>query len=211
MPRKKEMPRNNERRANGRHSRKQNVREVRQRFLIVCEGKKTEPNYFKSFDVQTDVRVVGVGADPMHVVREAIAIKRDNKELYDQVWCVFDRDSFSADTFNGAIQLAKENNISVAYSNEAFELWYLLHFAYHNTAVSRQDYIKKLEKCLGRAYEKNCCTMYQACEKLQEQAIRNAERLLQEYEHPSPERDNPSTTVHLLVKELNQFLRGPQV
>jgi hypothetical protein len=40
----------NERRR-GRCGRIVGRREVRQRFLIVCEGEKTEPGYFRSFQV----------------------------------------------------------------------------------------------------------------------------------------------------------------
>ena len=36
--------------------RKLNSRSAKQRILIVCEGKKTEPNYFKSFPI-TSVKV----------------------------------------------------------------------------------------------------------------------------------------------------------
>ena len=32
-------------------SRRQGVREIKQSFLIVCEGEKTEPDYFKSFRI----------------------------------------------------------------------------------------------------------------------------------------------------------------
>jgi hypothetical protein len=46
----------------------------------------------------------------------------NKKEPYHEVWCVFDKDSFLPQDFNGAIQLAKSNRIRVAYSNEAFEL-----------------------------------------------------------------------------------------
>jgi len=35
--------------------RKVNTRDVKSRFLIVCEGEKTEPNYFKSFRVPKKV------------------------------------------------------------------------------------------------------------------------------------------------------------
>lgn len=40
-----------ERRTRGRRERIQGVRTIRQRFLIVCEGEQTEPNYFKAFQV----------------------------------------------------------------------------------------------------------------------------------------------------------------
>ncbi|MDL5046865.1 RloB domain-containing protein, partial [Oscillatoria amoena NRMC-F 0135] len=47
--------------------RKVDIKEVKQRFLIVCEGEKTEPNYFRSFRVPrnvVEIDVKGVGENP---------------------------------------------------------------------------------------------------------------------------------------------------
>ena len=185
--------------------RRVNIREQREKFLIVCEGEKTEPNYFESFRVPKDVvKVVGLGANTLSLVKKAIELQ--NQDDYDQVWCVFDRDSFPAQNFNNARSLARERGISVAYSNEAFELWYLLHFYYYDTGISRDLYKGKLTKCLGCKYEKNDPDMYETLEDKQKDAIRNAEKLLQSYgpQH-NPEKDNPCTAVHQLVQELNRF------
>ena len=75
-------------------------REPYDRVLIVCEGERTEPHYLR--DVMdrhrlstANVEVIGHGADPRTVVREAKK-KRDRErrrgEKYDRVYCVFDRD-----------------------------------------------------------------------------------------------------------------------
>ena len=183
-----------------------NRREVKQTFLIVCEGEQTELNYFRSFRVRTatTVKVEGIGANTVSLVREAVKLKEG--EDYDQVWCVFDRDSFPAKNFNDALTLARSNNIEVAYSNQAFELWYLLHFNYYDAAMSRSSYRKSLSASLGHPYEKNSPTVYNELKDKQADAIRNAERLLARYSPCSPEQDNPSTTVHLLVRELNRFV-----
>jgi hypothetical protein len=92
----------------------------------------------------------------------------------------------------------------VAYSNEAFELWYVLHFEFLNTGIPRDDYIKKMTKLLGKKYQKNSDTIYDELINKQATAIRNAEKLLASYNYSTPGQDNPSTTVHLLVKELIQ-------
>lgn len=41
-------------------SRRQGIREVKQSFLIVCEGEKTEPDYFKAFRM-TAAGIMGTG------------------------------------------------------------------------------------------------------------------------------------------------------
>jgi hypothetical protein len=185
----------------------------RKRFFIVCEGEKTEPNYFKKFSVNVDITLIkGRGKDTNSLVEEAIELKNGlESDERDRVWCVFDRDRndqnpHDAQKFKAAITLAKTNGIKVAYSNDAFELWYLLHFHYYNTGISRKDYKNMLTNQLGHEYKKNSETIYEELKDKQENAIKNAERLLKEYTCPNPESDNPSTTVHLLVEELNSFI-----
>lgn len=202
----------------GYKERKVNYRDKRERFLIVCEGSKTEPHYFKCFRVPGDVVEIdirGIGENTINLVKEAIKIQEKEDKNYDQVWCVFDKDSFSEKQFNQALDIAKKNNIKVAYSNEAFEIWYILHFGYRDTAMSRQEYQIELTKKLrkeklikkNQKYDKNDNNMYDYLQYLQPQAIKNAEQLLQQYYPPQPALNNPSTTVHLLVKELNKFAR----
>jgi hypothetical protein len=179
-------------------------------FLIVCEGGKTEPNYFKAFKVSSaTIRVEGLGMNTLALVRETLKIRDRAKKdgmLYDQVWCVFDKDNFPMQNFNNAIDLAHQENIKVAYSNEAFELWYLLHFNYYDSGISRDRYIVMLSKLLNEPYKKNDMTMYQELLDRQADAISNADKLLKTYHPVNPGKDNPSTTVHLLVIELNKFL-----
>ena len=186
------------------------TREVKQRFLIVCEGSKTEPNYFRSFRVPknvVEVDVRGLGEDPSKLVKSAKDLKNKDGDDYDQIWCVFDRDSWILENFNNAISSATSQGFRVAYSNEAFELWYILHFEYLNTGIPRKDYIPKLSLLLGQKYQKNSETIYDELLNRQPIAIRNAEKLLTEYNPHVPANDNPSTTVHLLVQELNRFIQ----
>jgi RloB-like protein len=195
----------NRRSSRGYSSRKENTREQRQRFLIVCEGKKTEPNYFNSFRVPGKIIVAtGLGENPSRLVESAKKLKKNGD--YDQVWCVFDRDSWTPEDFKNAIQNAKAKGFGVAYSNEAFELWYILHFEFLNAGISRQDYSAKLGCLMGQKYLKNSETIYEELLDRQSIAIKNVAKLLQQYHSPNPAQDNPSTTVHLLVQELNQFI-----
>lgn len=177
---------------------------IRQRFLIVCEGEETEPNYFRKFRVpQLVVQVEGFGMNTIGLVHRALELREQDE--YDQVWCVFDKDDFPAKNFNDAISLAKRNGIKVAYSNQAFELWYVLHFCYMNTAIKRADYMKMLEKELGHEYKKNSSTIFDELKQHQDAAIRNAKKLLGQYHPLKPSKDDPSTTVHKLVEQLLEF------
>jgi hypothetical protein len=176
--------------------------------LILCEGSKTEPIYFRQFPASAQVE--GLAIDPLSLVQEAIRRSSEakrNRAEYDQVWCVFDRDDWPLDRFNQAIALARDKHVNVAYSNEAFELWYLLHFHYCDTACQRTEFEERLTKQLPFRYEKNDPQMYSVLEARQAAAVKNAETLLSQYAPPDPANDNPSTTVHLLVLALKRSSR----
>jgi hypothetical protein len=194
-------------------------RELVSYFLIVCEGEKTEPNYFKSFPKKIgkfiyDIEFEGGGISTIKVVEKAIELRDMSKQKYDRVWAVFDRDSFKANSFNSAILKARANNIKCAWSNEAFELWYLLHFHNRVTAMKRTEYVKAIEEAvngkLGKKkhkfeYKKNSPEMYALLSKIgnQELAIKWANELANSIPGEHFANYNPQTMVFKLVEELN--------
>jgi hypothetical protein len=179
-------------------------KEINQRFLITCEGEKTEPNYFDKFRTNKVIlKIKGCGYNTLKLVEETITLKNDDD--YDQVWCVFDKDSFPTENVEKAISMARKNGIKTAFSNESFELWYLLHFDYLTAALSRKDYINPLSDKFKFKYEKNDETMYERLLSRQQTAITNAQRLLTEYKSYNPDKNNPSTTIHKLVQVLNKY------
>ncbi len=116
-----------------------------EKVLIVCEGEKTEPNYFNElidfYEINTaNVKVDGsCGSDPLSVVDYAIAqYKRElaTGEPYNKVYCVIDRDSHP--NFTAALQkLNSQKPVRVfhaAVSVPCFEYWLLLHFNYTKAA-----------------------------------------------------------------------------
>ncbi len=104
--------------------------------------------------------------------------------------------------------MAKSKNIKIAYSNEAFELWYLLHFQFFDSALSRNDYYPRLSKHLGCEYKKNSKLVYKTILDKQDTAIKNAKTLIEKYGNElNPENSNPSTNVFKLVEELNKYLK----
>ena len=189
-------------------TRRENTRNLR-RILIVCEGEKTEPNYFKRFpenpEVYDRIDIHGTGYNTISLVNEAIRLKLEaqkKKEPYIEVWCVFDKDDFSIEQFTNAIILAGKNQIKCAYSIEAFELWYMLHFNFYDAALSRDQYKEKLTEFLGKTYHKNDEEMYQLLQKRKNIAIQNARKLYTIQHERSFAEQNPVTTVYLLVERL---------
>ena len=104
---------------------------------------RTEPDYFKAFRMTAaTVKAVGQAMNTTSLVSKAISIRdadQKKKRTYDQCWVVFDKDDFPAKDFNEAITLAEKNGFKVAYSNQAFEYWFLLHFNLYKGGVAQEQ------------------------------------------------------------------------
>jgi hypothetical protein len=185
----------------------------RRRVLILCEDSKSSCYYIRSFPFdprRVELIVGGTGRNCDDLVAEAIrltGIALKEGRAFNDVWCVFDRDAFPLANYHRAFELAHSNSIKVAWSNEAFELWYLLHFNYHDTGICRDDYKAKLRAC-GLTYDKASDLTYDLIKDRQQTAIKFAkklERFWNEQGVRNPERQNPSTNVHRLVEFLNDL------
>lgn len=199
--------------------RKVAIREKIVRFLVVCEGERTEPNYFKelvkgSYSEVRSEEIIGEGRSTCALVKRTEEIRdlleRQRQLKFDRVWVVFDKDDFS--DFNQAILLAEQKGYQAGWTNEAFELWYLLHFVYIDAAISRVDYINKLSTEIRRfdgyqdfKFRKNDEGMYALLQNIgnEELAKVRARKLRKIFEHTSDYKSHkPCTTVDLLVEEL---------
>jgi phosphoglycolate phosphatase-like HAD superfamily hydrolase len=122
--------------------RQRHERALNKRYLIVCEGTKTEPHYFAELleDLCIRPQVVRIapndGVSPDRVVAHALCLYDEDAaggDAYDAVYCVFDRDRHT--TFDDAVQRTKDLNdagkpLIAITSNPCFEVWLLLHFGY---------------------------------------------------------------------------------
>lgn len=203
-------------------------REIRNLFHIYCEGENTEPEYFKSFPVNTETKItaIGLGRSKTALVEKTVELLTKEglmkrQASYDpdrQLWVVFDYDlrgdvNEAAD-FNNAIELAQKKGIRVAYSNDSFELWFVLHYQYQTAAQTRKEYYRILSEKLSCNYEEDGKTkkfahsLYQIFLSEQSRAIQNARRLYESKQNEIYCYQNPCTTVFQLVKELNKCIRG---
>ena len=193
---------------------------INKTILIVCEG-QTEELYFKSFQV-LGVRVDAVnlgGQSKLKLVETTEMIQSD--EARDEVWCVFDMDVKRGEAefsdFDNAIERANSLGYRVAYSNDAFELWFYLHFEYTDAENHRTFYYEELGKRLELNYEKDgkrfdfCQKVYGILEiheqSSQVKAIERARKLYEERSDLPYHQQNPVTKVFELVEELNRNLR----
>lgn len=198
--------------------RRQGTRDQIVKFLIVCEGEKTEPNYFRAFTERwsevKEIKVAGCGCSTCQLIIEAKKLRekleRERMVPFDRVWLVFDKDEFK--DFNKAIAKAKKEGMNCAWSNQAFELWYVLHFQYLVTGVDRKQYIEMIEDKVRKAsknkkfeYKKNDVGFYQILQEHGDEdfAFKNAEKLRNRHKGKSNyATHNPRTEVDLLVDEL---------
>jgi hypothetical protein len=86
------------------------------------------------------------GGNALKIVQNAVAYKDAAEKKVDQYWAVFDKDETSDEQFGQAIELAKANNIQVAWSNQAFECWIILHYRDFNHPCHRRDYESMLKQ-----------------------------------------------------------------
>ena len=205
----------------GRHSAR---REPKRRFILFCEGKNTEPDYFLAIRrnwtsalILVDTRpAVGV---PLTIAQAAVQFAREEGllrgsrrrrfsfEEKDEVWAVFDRDEH--DKYCEAVNLCEQHGIGVARSNPCFELWLILHETDFNRPDDRHAVQKKLEQ-LRPEYDRKGKKILNCDEIVSRvmEAEKRAEKLLTLRTEEDNPHGCPSTTVGKLtmaIRNANQL------
>lgn len=161
---------------------------------------------------------------PTGVLNDLLTHTEKNGSTYkdfEYSWIVIDRDKqwthgsgHEKDDFNQALKDATKANIKVAYSNDSFELWYLLHFDYVCDSMTRDEVNKRVkdlnlfDNADSLKSKKFVHAIYPCLiGEPERKAIKHAERLLEMHIKDSvePSDANPSTTVHELVDFLRKL------
>lgn len=197
-------------------------------FLIVTEGKRTEPLYFKGIqklikekvggmvDVieipQIDIHGEGTATGKLIEITEKIV--KEAKIIYQNIWVVFDKDDF--DDFDQAIKDGENKGYKIAWSNQAFEYWLYLHFFYSDSALHRDVWNEKLDDIFKQyqlgdcTYKKNYENIYNLVDTYNgvNTAINNAKRRMASFKKDidKPSAYDPGTMVYKLVEELKVYL-----
>ena len=182
---------------------------------LICEGSETEIRYFKRFrsrECRIDIVPISSqykSADKLvQKARASIGTNPYYPDEGDIIWCVFDRDDNTDQMLSKAKQVATKEGYKLAFSNPAFEVWFLLHFHNQVTPIENCDAAIKLLKQKGRLeqYEKNK-NVYDQLKPLQTLAIERAKSrvsmLANEHTEIISIQSNPVTTVAELVEYLN--------
>lgn len=155
--------------------RKEATRPPYPRVLIVCEGSKTEVNYFEEIRQEArlptvDLRVIQspLGTEPRQVV--VGAEKEFGKtRAFERIYAVFDRDQHL--TYADAIRMAEardrafKNDEKAVVTFEAivsvpcFELWLLLHFADIRAPLHRDEAFAQVRRHIT-GYDKGSTGCY---------------------------------------------------
>lgn len=184
-------------------------REPYERVLIVCEGAKTEPNYFE--DLRHDQRLASANvvitgetdSDPMSVVEFGVQEFEEDGE-YDRLFCVFDRDTHASfDAARQALRSAGKGAYAIV-SYPCFEYWILLHFEESASPYDHPDPpCSQVEADVRRHiadYGKGMRGLYETTKPNVNTAIRRSQRRWSQAK--SSQSFNPSTAVHRLVGHL---------
>jgi RloB-like protein len=159
------------------------------RILIVCEGSKTEPNYFEEIRIKyrlptAHIKILAseLGTEPQQIVDSALLEFEKTKE-FDRVYVVFDRDDHR--TFYQAIERVssldgKLNNdekrpieFKVAISIPCFEVWLLKHYRVVHAFNDRFEIIRDLKNYIN-GYTKGRTDIFKTTEQYLEIAIQRA-------------------------------------
>ena len=84
----------------------------------------------------------------------------------DQLWCVFDCDDNKDSELQAAIFYSEKHGYKIAYSNPAFEYWYLLHFEKRNGYL--KDSATVIDILKNKGYLENYGKSVDVFEELQE-------------------------------------------
>ena len=190
------------------------------KILIVCEGEKTEPNYFtearQHYSLDTGIVEIrgDCGSDPMSIVNFAKTCYQDQRgkgDPFDQVYCVFDKDDHS--TYKNALAALSKARPKGVYitinSVPCFEYWLLLHFSDSTRPYNKlpdnsagNQVLRQLKQYMP-TYKKTQRGLFIELLNKLEQAKCHAEHALAESERNQT--DNPSTQVHKLIETLQKL------
>ncbi|HML75633.1 MAG TPA: RloB family protein [Anaerohalosphaeraceae bacterium] len=205
--------------------------EPRNRILIVCEGKETEPNYFNHLKnkLRLPAQLIEIeiipgnvcGSAARSIVNYAIQKIRNSKRNnpFDLVWCLIDVEAPIQTTLKEAYDHVLsyiapkdvQTKLQLILSNPCFEFWYILHFEKTCRAFAlNAEAISSLKRHIPQ-YDKGNKTIPEQLYNKTATAINNSKLVLKEKNQRDEDlrNCNPSTHVHKIVQYLFDMVKVP--
>ncbi|WP_375789970.1 RloB family protein [Bradyrhizobium sp. Pha-3] len=197
--------------------RRRAVRDPKRRFLVVCEGKNSEPAYLRALARWADIiiDVIAAAGTPEVIAKKAIeeatsrgVIGRRRAKLLwyertDEVWAVFDRDEHKY--YEEALRLCEQNGIGIGRSNPCFEVWIVLHFEDFHRPDDRDKVFDHLcNLCPGYEEGKGKKVDFDELLKNLNAAEERAEAQLAARSNEGSEHNPPSTTFFMLTRSVRR-------
>ena len=145
------------------HKRRVGNRDFIKKFVISCEGSVTEKEYFTLLQTVCwqyaflDILTDKLKSSPDKVLGRIVDYGKSLKPG-DELWCVIDRDYWTADQISMLMEWAKSGNgmveRHVAISNPKFELWLLAHFQKLPAKCGASECVRLLKQYLPE-YDKH--------------------------------------------------------
>jgi L-rhamnose mutarotase len=105
-------------------------------FIIICEGSKREPDYFRFFDgLSSRIKVITIPNEsgkgsPVHLMENAKKAEEtflDAKHTADQIWLVIDTDRWQEKIHELRSACKQNSRWNLVQSNPCFEVWLYYH------------------------------------------------------------------------------------
>ncbi|HIQ93971.1 TPA: RloB domain-containing protein [Candidatus Ventrenecus stercoripullorum] len=184
--------------------------------------RKRKPNYFNELKkkinekfgnkvnvLMPNIEVKGTRRNTVDLVKYTQKYVNHSSKVYGQVWVVFDKDDYSDEQFNKAVENCDYN---ACWSNPNFELWLLSHLKKVTKYVSKDNILDELNKEFQRnglgEYNKNDADIFKKITKDGKIhcVIKNYEYMENLNEDGQLSERNPMTKVYKIVSELTEYL-----
>jgi len=220
------------RRSNYRKSKGKSTKESI-KVVISCEDSSGALEYIKSLIISYDLNPYDSCDGSRRYTTDAKNLVNFAKESSGKhKFVFFDIDDKCRDdkaNLNDAIQIAKSNNICIIFSNEAIELWFLLHFKDVTSFIDRKTIFKELrdflliEKShllsssqkvnLQKGKLKSINLFHIFTDEESKTAIKRCKKLLREYKNSKIDicESNPLTLMCIFIDILEKIKKGEEI
>jgi len=186
-------------------------RKLKSLVVIFTEG-ISEKIYFEKLNQKykrkIKVELVHDGKQGLNAIQEAQKllnnpkVKKFQNSKIEQIYIVFDKDDLSLQNLKDAKKEADRLGYKIGFSNEAFELWILLHFKLISTKHDRSKLQREISNQINGEYDKTDEQfIWLLIDNYLNAALKNADKFSNELTFDK----NPYTNIGWVIKEIYEL------